>query len=162
MSTIGTGFSLSPALIRTLIAALLAGPVGTLVYVLGFTSWAVVTGGAQLNDLFVSPLHMARQTFEWAQLGAMVGWPAMLVGGLPAHAVFYALRLRAVWPYTLAGAAVGGIVSVAWIKLAFGSGMSGDMTGFAITGAIVGAISATIFWLIRRPDRDAQRATIAA
>jgi len=80
----------------------------------------------------------------------MVGFPAMALLGLPGHAVLLQLRKTAFWHYAFFGA-LAGIVTVFAL-----SAMDGRFyRELLVLAAFIGLANAALFWLIRRPDRDA-------
>jgi hypothetical protein len=136
---------------RTLFATLAAGPVGAMIYGAGSTVWSVAAYGTEAN--FLSLVFALPVVALW---GAMIGWLAMLLGGLPVHALFYALGWQSGWAYTPAGAVVGACAGLAFAILMGASPLGWQLVSSLVQiGAITGAISGLVFWLIRRPDRDA-------
>ncbi|KRE89301.1 hypothetical protein ASG87_02865 [Frateuria sp. Soil773] len=100
----------------------------------------------------------------WAlKLSAMVGYPAMLVLGVPAHLLLTKRRWTSGWSYTLAGIAIGAIVaavlfgSVALHNVSFIPDPNKSLGPSAIifvVAALLGALAAWVFWLIARPNRE--------
>ncbi len=98
----------------------------------------------------------------WAlKLSALVGYPAMLVLGVPAYMLLTKRHWISGWSYTLAGAVIGAIVAA----MLFGSvairnfsltpdvGKSlGPSAAIFMLAALLGALSAWVFWLIARPN----------
>jgi hypothetical protein len=97
-----------------------------------------------------------------AMFGAIIGWPAALVFGLPAHSLLYRRKSHRIGGYLLAGVLAGFAASAVIIFLLAGFGAFRFMTGADITGSgfialiivLASAGAAAIFWFIRRPDRD--------
>ena len=93
-------------------------------------------------------------------LGAMIGWPAMLIFGLPAHALLYRRRSHRIGGYLLAGAILGLFASaVLGLLQMVGSPIFGGaalMAGgvIALILLIASVAASSLFWWIRRPDRD--------
>ena len=90
----------------------------------------------------------------------VVGAPSMLIFGLPIHALLTRLNRRGVGSYLAAGA-VGGSLTVGAVFLIAFASFAGtyeraltDMQGVIPLGVTIGICVATIFWLIRRPDRN--------
>lgn len=88
--------------------------------------------------------------------GLIVGIPAMLLFGMPAHAWLWSTGRKKIWHYAIAGVLVGVLTSGAIAALYVSPFGSGDLPfpRLAIIGSGTGAVSAVVFWLIRRPDRD--------
>lgn len=76
------------------------------------------------------------------KFSTMIGYPALIVLGVPAHLVLMKCHWTAWWCYALTGIVIGAIVS----GLLFGVGMG-------ILGASLGALTATVFWTIAKPPR---------
>jgi hypothetical protein len=88
-----------------------------------------------------------------AAISLIVAYPAMIGIGSLAHLALYRVKLRQYHAYAVSGAAIGMLVSLlVTIPHVF---VSPEMLTF---GAVNGILTATLFWLIRRPDRDALRA----
>jgi hypothetical protein len=99
-----------------------------------------------------------------ALFGAGFGWPSMLFFGLPAHAFLYRRKSHRIGGYLLAGVLAGfgaSLVVIAGIALLGGIRFTGaDLTGGGVVTIllVLGAVfAATLFWFIRRPDRDVMR-----
>jgi hypothetical protein len=97
--------------------------------------------------------------------GAVIGWPAVLVFGLPAHSLLYRRKSHRIGGYLLAGVLAGSAASVVLLILLASFGALQYMTGADITGGgflalilvLASVMAATIFWFIRRPDKDVMR-----
>lgn len=76
------------------------------------------------------------------KFAAMLGYPAMVVLGAPAHLILMKCRWTAWWCYALTGLLIGAIIC----GLLFG-------VRVAALGAILGALTAAVFWLIAKPPR---------
>jgi hypothetical protein len=87
-------------------------------------------------------------------LGALVGWPVMLVLGLPVHALLLRKTPASVWIYAAAGIAIG-LLGGSYRYIQARSHSANDLTQFLAIGAVTGTLAALIFWYARRPDRDA-------
>ena len=91
----------------------------------------------------LSNLHsIGGQLIALSIIGAIV-W---LIAGVPVHLVKMANKLPGLWSYVWPAATIGALLGALYIPL------------FPITasaGLLIGAFNAIIFWLIRRPDKDA-------
>ncbi len=91
------------------------------------------------------------------RLGAIPGWPAMVVLGLPLHGwLFHNGKTDGV-SYALSGIAAG-FVTVLLYLLGTGDWWVSPSAWFEawpilLTGSTTGLLAAGLFWLIRRPDR---------
>jgi hypothetical protein len=90
-------------------------------------------------------------------LGVFLGWPAMILGGLPVHA-WLVRKGRTDWlPYALIGLGVGTITMLIYL-LATGSWRDpmGLLDGgpLLLSGPLTGFLAASLFWLIRLPPRS--------
>ncbi|RAN40114.1 hypothetical protein [Hyphomonas sp. GM-8P] len=89
-------------------------------------------------------------------LGIVLGWPAMILGGLPVHA-WLIRKGRTDWmPYALIGLGVGTITMLIYL-LATGSLQDPlralDVGPLLMSGPLTGFLAASLFWLIRLPGR---------
>jgi LytS/YehU family sensor histidine kinase len=87
-------------------------------------------------------------------LGGIVGWPVMLALGLPMHAVLIRKTTAKAWHYAIAGLAAGlaaGLLRFVTER----SATSNDLAMLLSIGGVGGVIAALMFWLVRRPDKDA-------
>lgn len=84
-----------------------------------------------------------------ASLALIVGYPAMLMLGLPAHTVLLKTGLRSGFAYVAAGAILGLVLALT-LATVFHPEI-GEATGHIVLAC---ALTAGLFWLIRRPDRD--------
>ncbi|MES1158751.1 MAG: hypothetical protein ABUL42_02545 [Terricaulis silvestris] len=110
------------------------------------------------NAPLASSLENALQMWTY---GTLILGGVSLTFGWMFHAAAFRLRWRAWATYMLAGAAVGaGIIGafVGLMALTYGSeSMASALVGVAAAAAIcgvIGAVTSTAFWFIRRPDRD--------
>ncbi|HEV7693333.1 MAG TPA: hypothetical protein VGO52_21035 [Hyphomonadaceae bacterium] len=87
-------------------------------------------------------------------LGALVGWPVMLVFGLPGHALLLRKTSARLWIYGAAGIVIG-LAGGAFRYFQSRSHSANDLTQFLAIGAVTGTLAAIIFWFARRPDKDA-------
>lgn len=107
-------------------------------------TYAIAVGDATFADYgAVMPI---------AGFGSLFAYPLMAVLGLPAHSVLYRSRHRALPFYVLAGVLCA---LAAWILTSLFGISIRTVTEGAVFIALSGALTAGIFWLIRRPDRDA-------
>lgn len=86
-----------------------------------------------------------------ASLAAMIALPTTLSIGLIAHIMFQRRGVTSIWAYILTGAITGALVPAVLTSFLPASSL------FALYGTPIGAITALLAWLIRRPDRDARR-----
>jgi len=101
----------------------------------------------------------------WAlRLSAIVGYPAMIVLGLPAHLLLRKFGSTGLWGYAVAGLLIGAIVAAVLFSsvIANNFGLAHDPTksltpsvAISILAAFLGMLSAVVFWAIARPDRSA-------
>jgi hypothetical protein len=99
----------------------------------------------------------------WAlRLSALVGYPAMIVLGLPAHLLLARRGWTSLWKYMLAGLLVGAVVyAVLFSDVVVNNlGLSAHSeqspapsAAILLLIAFFGVLSSTVFWLIVRPDR---------
>lgn len=98
------------------------------------------------DEISCAPDSLGFAAVFGAWFGLMLGWPAMLALGLPAHAVLLRKRLTSALAYMAAGALIGTVVSLAYFAL--------HSTGLSVVlGCGAGIATAAAFWIIRRPDR---------
>jgi hypothetical protein len=141
---------------RLAIAAILCGPLAgmAIILLIGIITLLMSIGSGYTSFMPVSVI------LGGAVFGAVIGWPAMLLFGLPAHAVLYRRRSHKLGGYLLAGAILG-LLATAVLGLlqatAFGAGGMGVLaTGlwFGVVLVLASVAAASVFWFIRRPDRD--------
>jgi len=90
-------------------------------------------------------------------LGVVLGWPAMILGGLPAH-LWLVHKGRTGWrTYALAGLVIGTLVMLVWLLA------TGDLRyplralnvgPLLLSGPVTGVLTASLFWFIARPARS--------
>jgi hypothetical protein len=140
---------------RLFIAAVLCGPLSGLLIVL-IISVIYLLMNLQFTSFFPFEVFLFA-----AMYGAGIGWPAMLLFGLPAHAFLYRRRSHKIGGYLLSGALLGILATVVITLLQILS--TTNLMGFDLlySGGVLGVIlllcaitGAGIFWWIRRPDRD--------
>ena len=140
---------------KTWLAAILCGPLAGVVVllVLGLLSAAITVASGGLPSF--PPIAL----FYGGLLGAVIGWPAMLVFGVPTHVILYRRRSRKAGGYLLGGAICGIVMGV----IIFGLTRPITQPGMLNIGPLavvflLGAVLASwLFWLIRRPDKDMPR-----
>lgn len=139
-----------------LLPAAVAGFVGSLI--LSFTAFSDMISTGKDNEAEVYRITHSGMVFMGTLLGALWGQLATLLVGLPAHVVILGQRTKPAWKYALAGVIAGVLFGAAfcWPMLSGVSGPSlANVAWLAIASASAGAIGGLVFWLIRRPDRDA-------
>lgn len=119
----------------TISDALLEGRSVTLVQVLGLNS--------QVSVLFA---------FIGFTLGALIASLALLVVLLPLHMLLDAGGHTGLGMYAAVGYAAGGLLAV--LIAAITRSDAYPQVTLIIAGATAGALSAGVFWLVRRPDWD--------
>lgn len=142
---------------RLLFAALLCGPMAGAVVLEIIAAIALLmnpSGG-------VSGAAIVQILMSGGLMGAVIGWPTMLLFGLPAHVFLYRRKSHRISAYVLAGTLAGFAASAALLGLGFWAGMFGPSSmfgpevGYLAVVVLIGAVTASsLFWLIRRPDRD--------
>jgi hypothetical protein len=100
----------------------------------------------------------------WAlKLSALVGYPAMIVLGLPAHLLLARRGWTSLWKYMLAGLLVGAIVYAAlfsdvvvnnWAPSARSGESLSPSAAILVLVEFFGMLSSAAFWMIVRPDRN--------
>jgi hypothetical protein len=151
---------------RLLVAAIFCGPLAGLAIITTLLLLGALMSAADGGSVSF-PVEIV---LVGALYGAIIGWPMMVVFGLPAHAFLYRRKSHRVSAYVLAGALGGLVASLIAVGLGYLAGFFGpDSMLFALGGwfsvlLLVSAVTASsFFWLIRRPDRDVPRpATLAA
>lgn len=94
--------------------------------------------------------------FIGAAAGVMVGWPAMLIAGLPTHLWLIRKGRTALRAYGLAGLVIGALSATLYF---LSTGSFDDFEGLLsvwpilFAGPMAGVIAASLFWLFRRPDQ---------
>lgn len=86
--------------------------------------------------------------------GLAIGTPVMFLIGLPIHALLQRLRWVGALAYILMGLAAATALTLVVVVLQSPEVTPGLRLGYAFPFALGTPIGATIFWLIRRPDRD--------
>ncbi len=108
---------------------------------------------AIISVLFTTPeaTTLIGPIIALAMFGVAFAYPAILVLGLPAHIALNALGRRGLIDYAAVGAISG------FITLLVISAWDGRQPLLWLTPIALGAgvCNAVVFWLIRRPDRDA-------
>jgi LytS/YehU family sensor histidine kinase len=88
-------------------------------------------------------------------VGGLLGWPVMLVIGLPMHAALIRKTTAKAWHYAVAGLAAGLIAGLLRFAMERGGARMNDLIVLLAIGGVAGAIAALVFWSVRRPDKDA-------
>ena len=90
----------------------------------------------------------------------MVGYPAMLVLGIPSYFVLRKLGWNRVWSYLMVGLLTGAIVAAVIFTPVVMNNLAPDpntslapSAAIFIVAALLGALSGTVFWALARPDR---------
>ena len=136
---------------RTITALLCAPPAGA------FLATCIILVPIALTSsqpLFVGPTS-ATLTFALPIMyGAAVGWPAGLLVGWPVHALLQRGSIVSPLPYI----ALGGLIALIPPSALMGLNILRAPDIFVTPSGILvlaGAVAGLVFWLIRRPDRDA-------
>jgi LytS/YehU family sensor histidine kinase len=87
-------------------------------------------------------------------LGGLLGWPVMLALGLPMHAALIRKTSAKAWHYAVAGLAAGLLAGLLRFATTRGA-TTNDLAILLAIGGVGGVIAALMFWLVRRPDKDA-------
>jgi hypothetical protein len=157
--------------IRLIAAFFVAPTVATMFFAIFLSLLNFVRFSWQAGQFELSTLAMAfiLGSLSGIGYGAFVGYPAMLLLGLPLHILLYRSGRRSVAFYVMAGAFVGFVAiviaaSILWLSVLHGNETQSVFSDrlelivtFAITtgvSACVGALAGCLSWLIRRPDRD--------
>lgn len=93
-----------------------------------------------------------------ALMGGTWGLLPMLLLGLSAHAWLLRRTHPAIWMYAIAAMAAGIVFGglTGWNALSIsGANGLGVFASYLGAGACAGLVAGVVFWLIRRPDRDA-------
>lgn len=110
--------------------------------------------------LFISAIEMKLGEGVWAlKLSAMVGYPAMIALGLPAHLLLEKLGWTNLWGYMFAGLLIGTVVAfVVFSVVGNAIGSISDLeklrapsAAIVVLAAFFGALSGMVFWAITRP-----------
>ncbi|RAN33848.1 hypothetical protein [Hyphomonas pacifica] len=142
----------APILATTLSATLLAMLVfPELIFQVEVTS--DVHRDASLREVATSLVGFALMGLAF---GVMLGWPAMIIGGVPLHAFLVRIHRTGFLIYALSGALLGTLVMLVYF---FGTSGFRDPVSvltsgpILLSGPLTGLLTAAQFWLIRRPDR---------
>lgn len=138
--------------VRLVVAVLVAPVVTSVLVITGLVLLSGCVGFGCTSGTIVSTMGMG------AMFGVLIGIPAAVFGGLPSHHIL--MRTRRTHPgfYALAGALVGVPTAIAGVVFMSRGAIMLSIGGWGIAFAfcaLAGAVSALLFWLIRRPDRDA-------
>lgn len=98
----------------------------------------------------------------WAlKFSALVGYPAMLILGIPVHLLLTNRHWTRVWSYALAGMVIGAIVAAVLVGGVAVKNFSvipdvnkslGPSVAVFTLAALLGALVAWAFWMIARPN----------
>ncbi len=151
---------------RLLLAAVACGPLAGFLLFLAFAIIGTLLTAAQ-GGYSSFPVQAL---WGGGIMGAVIGWPFMLVFGLPAHRLLYRRGSRKAGGYLLAGVIAGVAIALIIFLLMLGTqvfSMAGvqmaSTAGALALFCIIGAVLASwLFWLIRRPDKDILRPAVVA
>jgi hypothetical protein len=114
--------------------------------------------------LFLSMIEMDAREGVWAlEMSALVGYPAMVILGLPAHLLLKRTGWTSLGIYAFVGLLIGlAIATALFYSMAAKNFSLMPDPGKSITPSIAvlvlaaffGAISGIVYWLIGRPDRS--------
>ncbi|HVY89496.1 MAG TPA: hypothetical protein VG942_11545 [Hyphomonadaceae bacterium] len=137
--------------LRLALGVLLGPPVAGLTVGLILVMTAVGDVVAQSQNKALTVIQMGGFA---AFYGALVGWPVMLTLGLGSHAVLLRRTSANLLWYVGAGAVSGIVAGLVRAGRAVLYLQEAALLNVAI-GIVTGVIAAAIFWIIRRPDKDA-------
>jgi hypothetical protein len=107
---------------------------------------------ADAGQILINTFLVATSGF---MLGGILGWPIMLALGLPMHAALIRKTAAKAWHYAVAGLAAGLLAGLLRFVAERGAATTNDLTMLLAIGGVGGVIAALMFWLVRRPDKDA-------
>jgi LytS/YehU family sensor histidine kinase len=107
---------------------------------------------ADFGQIVINTIMVAVGGF---MVGGLLGWPVMLGLGLPMHAVLIRKTPAKAWHYAIAGLAAGMIAGLLRYAMERGGAGTNDLIVLLAIGGVAGAIASLMFWLVRRPDKDA-------
>jgi hypothetical protein len=139
-----------PSPLRTALALLVTSAATAALLLAGLEFWLALHGSAP-EDNIAAILSI---TF-------VVMLVASVAIGIPIHVVAMGLRLRGLWFYGLCAGLSGTALAFALLDKILSTCCS--MSAWTLelrvetvaSGSLLGIIASAIFWLIRRPDRDA-------
>lgn len=88
-------------------------------------------------------------------IGGLLGWPVMMALGLPMHAVLLRTTAAKAWHYVAAGLTIGLAAGFLRYAMEGGTASTDDLIVLLAIGSVAGGLASLMFWLVRRPDRDA-------
>lgn len=141
---------------RLLLASFVAPFIGAFVGVCFNVIWWEFARGDATFSAQSSALSLLIIPIWVLYVGSLIGLPAMLMLGLPAHVLLYRIGWRNLVAYIASGALTGALAlsailgSLYLISRAPIHGTN-DVLPLALA---IGVATSTAFWLIRRPDRD--------
>ncbi len=89
-----------------------------------------------------------------ALLGSLLVLPFSVLLGWPLHLTLKSMRKSRAFAYGSLGCTIGFVAVVLLLTATPTSHSYRDFVLAGLLGAAIGGVSATAFWLIRRPDRD--------
>jgi len=139
---------------RLALATLIAPIFGGILFIIGLHTFTLLLSNRGLYTPF--------ETLKiGTAFGALIGWPTMLLVGLPMHALICKLQTRHWVVYALGGGAAGALAAFSFLLAISGSFAS--TTEYAglllICGIPTGLFSAVLFHLIRGPHMPHARPT---
>lgn len=158
--TVNTGASWTRTLrlvAAYLLPSALAGFTGALV--LAFTIFADDIAFSSTHESEFIQLTLSSTLGIGTFFGATWGQLATFAIGLPAHLWLKRKTAGQAWMYAFAGAGAGLIFGVVFVYgMVFGRSLAAlaEIAALVLASLTAGAIGGLAFWLIRRPDRDAQ------
>lgn len=156
----------SSSLPKLALAIALSAPIAGAVVavILGFTVFQdaiFMFEDPQHDSVFVKAgfLEILANTFVAAfsglMIGGIIGWPILLVFGMPVHAFLLRATSARAWVYIIAGAVLGAAAGAFRFLSSGGTANPDDLIPLLAVGAATGIFTVMIFWLVRRPDKDA-------
>ena len=130
---------------RLILATLLTPILGGVLTIMGVYIY-ILTKGDNGDDLFEA-IRIG------GVFGAIIGWPTMLLVGLPIHALICKREARHWAVYALAGALAGTLASIGFLHILLGGTFSGEGNYGVILffGIPTGIFSSVLFHFIRGP-----------
>jgi hypothetical protein len=138
--------------VRLVVAVLVAPVVTSVLLITGGTLLTGCLGYGCLVDTIGAIMGIG------VMAGVLIGVPATVIGGLPAHRFLIQTRRTHAGFYVLAGGLVGLPTAIAAVVFTSPGALTMSLGGWGFACAfcaVAGALSALLFWFIRRPDRDA-------
>jgi hypothetical protein len=141
---------------RLAFAAVVSPPVaGALVtLILGTTVLGATVFSGSIADIL---LNIFNSAVGGVMLAGVIGWPIMLVFILPVHALLLRRTSARAWVYAATGGLAGAAAGMLLFVASRGAASAGNPALFLAIGLTSGVSGLLIFWIARRPDRDAAR-----